>query len=209
MKTTIETDNNRGNSLAYAIRKLTLAPLLAAFMLIYLYSVQPEIFFTVPVGKSIHVLIRQLLFLSLFPLLAYPMQPLIPAFRDKGRDGQRHLAMLFAFAGYLLNCILNTCMDTPKELRWIGWVYLLSGIMILLLNRLCGFRASGHAAGVGAVAGIPVVLGHQNALIVSLPLLLCVCWASIKMKRHTLSQFIVGLVIPIGLMILLTYLRGL
>ena len=50
MKMTIETDNKRGNSLAPAIRKLTLAPLLAAFMLVYLYGVQPEIFCGVSVG---------------------------------------------------------------------------------------------------------------------------------------------------------------
>lgn len=73
---------------APAVRKLTLAPLLAAVMLLYLYTVQPGIF------GSVRVLFQQLLFLSLFPLLAYPVQPLIPVFRDKGRDGQRHLAMI-------------------------------------------------------------------------------------------------------------------
>lgn len=191
-------------SFALAIRKFTLAPLLAAFMMIYLYIVQPEVFGFILIPGNISVLIRQLLFLSLFPLLAYPAQPLIPAFRDKGRDGQRHLAMLFAFIGYLLNCILNSCTHAPRELQMIGWVYLLSGIMILLLNRLCGFRASGHAAGVGAVVGIPVVLGHSGTLIVNLPLLLFVCWASVTAKRHTIQEFIGGFLIPIVLIMLLT-----
>lgn len=184
-------------SSALTIRKFTLAPLLAAFMLIYLYIVQPEIFGSIFVSENICVLIRQLFFLSLFPLLAYPMQPLIPAFREKGRDGQRHLAMLSAFIGYFLNCILNSCTYAPRELQMIGWVYLLSGIMILLLNRLCGFRASGHAAGVGAVIGIPVALGHPSAMAANLPLMILVCWASITTKRHTLPQFIGGLLIPI------------
>ena len=192
-------------SFALTIRKFTLAPLLAAFMLIYLYIVQPEIFGFIFVPGNILVLIRQLLFLSLFPLLAYPMQPLIPAFRDKGRDGQRHLAMISAFIGYLLNCILNICTHAPRELQMIGWVYLLSGIMILLLNRLCGFRASGHAAGVGAVIGIPVVLGHSSAMIISIPLMIVVCWASITTKRHTIPQFTGGLLIPIMWTLLLTY----
>ena len=52
--------------IAQTIRKLTLAPLLAAVMLIFLYAVQPEIL------GSAEVLFRQLFFLSLFPLLAYP-----------------------------------------------------------------------------------------------------------------------------------------
>ena len=191
-------------SAAFTIRKFTLAPILAAFMLIYLYIVQPEIFGFILVPGNISVLIRQLLFLSLFPLLAYPTQPLISAFRHKGREGQRYLAMLFAFIGYLLNCILNSCTHAPWELQMIGWVYLLSGIMILLVNRLCGFRASGHAAGVGAVIGIPVVLGHPSAVIVSLPLMIVVGWASITTKRHTIQQFAGGLLIPIVLTMLLT-----
>lgn len=99
---------------APAVRKLTLAPLLAAVMLLYLYTVQPGIF------GSVRVLFQQLLFLSLFPLLAYPVQPLIPVFRDKGRDGQRHLAMIFAFIGYLLTCILNIYTGASKELCLIG-----------------------------------------------------------------------------------------
>ena len=94
---------------ASAVRKLTLAPLLAAVMLIYLYAVQPGIF------GSVRMLFQQLLFLSLFPLLAYPVQPLIPAFRNKGRDGQRHLAMIFAFVGYLLTCILNVYAAHQKS----------------------------------------------------------------------------------------------
>ena len=44
---------------APAVRKLTLAPLLAAVMLLYLYTVQPGIF------GSVRVLFQQLLFLSL------------------------------------------------------------------------------------------------------------------------------------------------
>lgn len=184
-------------STALTIRKLTLAPLMAAFMLIFLYVVQPAIFGTIP------VLLRQMFFLSLLPLLAYPMQPLISSFRDKGRDGQRYLAMIFAFIGYLLNCILNVCVHTSKELQLIGWVYVLSGITILLLNRLCGLRASGHAAGVGAVAALLTALGHTKTLVVTLPLLCLVCWASITTKRHTLPQFIGGTLIPMALTVLI------
>ena len=186
---------------ASAVRKLTLAPLLAAVMLIYLYAVQPGIF------GSVRMLFQQLLFLSLFPLLAYPVQPLIPAFRNKGRDGQRHLAMIFAFVGYLLTCILNVYADASKELCLIGWVYLLSGITILTLNCLCKLRVSGHTAGVGAVMSLSIALGHPNALIVSFPLLYLVCWASITTKRHTIPQLIGGTLVPTALTVLLTSIR--
>lgn len=184
-------------SIALAIRKLTLAPLMAVFMLIFLYAVRPSIFGTIP------VLLRQLFFLSLLPLLAYPMQPLISSFRDKGRDGQRYLAMIFALIGYLLNCILNSCTHASKELQLIGWVYFLSGVTILLLNRLCGLRASGHAAGVGAVVALLTVLGYPKTLVATIPLLCLVCWASIATKRHTLPQFIGGTLVPTVLTVLL------
>ena len=152
-------------SAARIIRICTLAPLLAAVMLVFLYAAQPEIF------GSLGGLLRQLLFLSLFPLLAYPVQPMIPSFREKGREGQRHLAMIFAFAGHLFDGIVNICVPSSRELILIGWVYLLSGIAILLCNRLFRLRASGHAAGVGAVIGLLVLTGHPRTLAVTLPLL--------------------------------------
>ena len=183
--------------IAQTIRKLTLAPLLAAVMLIHLYAVQPEIF------GSAEVLFRQLSLLSLFPLLAYPIQPLVPVFRDKGRDGQRYLAMIFAFIGYLLDWLMNLCTRASQELCLIGWAYFLSGVIVLLLNRFCGLRASGHAAGISAVVCLPVALGHSETLAVSLPLLCLVCWSSIAAKRHTFTQFIVGMLIPMVLTALL------
>lgn len=185
------------HSAAHTLRKCTVAPLLTAGMLVFLYAVQPAMFGT------IGGLLRQLLFLSLFPLLAYPVQPLIPSFREKGREGQRHLAMLFAFAGYLLNVLVNLFTGTAGELARVGWVYLLSGMTILLCNRLFRLRASGHAAGVGAVVGLLALSGHPGTLAVTLPLLVLVFWASIAAKRHTLPQLIGGVLIPLAWTVLL------
>ena len=183
---------------AYPALATDAAPLLAAVMLVFLYAAQPEIF------GSLGGLLRQLLFLSLFPLLAYPVQPMIPSFREKGREGQRHLAMIFAFAGHLFDGIVNICVPSSRELILIGWVYLLSGIAILLCNRLFRLRASGHAAGVGAVIGLLVLTGHPRTLAVTLPLLFLVFWASIAAKRHTLPQLIGGTLIPIAWCVLLS-----
>lgn len=185
------------DSAARIIRICTLAPLLAAVMLVFLYAAQPEVF------GSLGGLLRQLLFLSLFPLLAYPVQPLIPSFREKGREGQRHLAMIFAFAGYLFNGIVNICVHSSRELSLIGWVYLLSGITILLCNRFFRLRASGHAAGVGAVIGLLTLTGHPGTLVATLPLLFLVFWSSIAAKRHTLPQLIGGTLIPVVWSVLL------
>ena len=40
--------------------------------------------------------------ISFLPLLAYPLQPVIPAFRNKGREGQRTLAMIMSSLGYVI-----------------------------------------------------------------------------------------------------------
>ena len=189
------------HSAAHILRKCTVAPLLAAGMLVFLYAVQPAMFGT------IGGLFRQLLFLSLFPLLAYPVQPLIPSFREKGREGQRHLAMLFAFAGYLLNVLVNLFTGATGALARVGWVYLLSGMTMLLCNRLLRLRASGHAAGVGAVLGLLALSGYPETLAVTLPLLVLVFWASIAAKRHTLPQLIGGVLIPLVWAILLTWIH--
>ena len=178
-------------SAARIIRICTLAPLLAAVMLVFLYAAQPEIF------GSLGGLLRQLLFLSLFPLLAYPVQPMIPSFREKGREGQRHLAMLFAFAGYLLECVLNVLCHATVQLKMIGWVYFLSGVALLLLNRLCRLRASGHAAGAAAACCIPIALGFHWMVIPGGILLVIIGWASLHTGRHTLPQFLGGALLPI------------
>ena len=189
------------HSVAATIRKLTLAPLLAAVMLIYLYIVQPLIF------GSVEMLIQQLALLSLFPILAYPVQPLLRTFREKGREGQRHLAMIFAFIGYLQDCILNITGYASGELCMIGWVYLLSGVLILVLNRIFHLRASGHGAGIGAAMCLPVALGYPETLLISIPLLCLVCWSSLETKRHTLPQLFGGTLIPAALTLLFMMIR--
>lgn len=176
---------------AQIIRKLTLAPVLALLMLVPLWFLRPAVFQT---GEFF---LYTLLFLVAFPLLAYPLQRYMPGFREKGREGQRHLAMLFAFAGYLLECVLNVLCHATAQLKMIGWVYFLSGVAVLLFNRLCRLRASGHAAGAAAACCIPIALGFHWMVIPGGILLVIIGWASLRTGRHTLPQFLGGALIPI------------
>lgn len=170
------------------IRKCTLAPIVAALLLIFFYATCPEIF------GSFASLLWQLL--TLFPLLAYPLQPVFPFFRKKGREGQRYLAILFAFLGYSLDVIVTLLTHASKELCLISWTYFLSGVLILILNRICKIRASGHAAGVSIAICLPAALNRPEVLLVSVPMLFLVAWASVAAKRHTVQQFIIGALIP-------------
>jgi hypothetical protein len=74
------------------IRILTLAPIMALALLTALYFAG-----RLP-GPEEYAL--SLLFLTVFPLLPYPLQLLSPRLRAQGRAGQRKLAMLGAVAGY-------------------------------------------------------------------------------------------------------------
>ena len=167
------------------VRKCTLAPIVAALLLIFFYGACPEIF------GSFASLLWQLLLLTLFPLLAYPLQPVFPFFGKNGREEQRYLAILFAFLGYSLDAVFTLLTHASKELCLISWTYFLSGILILVFNRLFRIRASGHAAGVSAAICFPLALNQPEVLLISVPVL-CIVAA----KRHTIWQFIIGALIP-------------
>lgn len=61
------------------IRCLTVAPLMACVMLLILYGRDKAL-----CGQAAG-LAESLVFLVALPLLAYPLQPLLPGYRDRGR----------------------------------------------------------------------------------------------------------------------------
>ncbi len=180
------------------IRVLTVAPLMAFFTVLTLFLCKPECF-----GGSILLFALSVLFLTVLPLLAYPLQPIIPVFNKKGREGQRNLAMLFANGGYILGCITNLFMDAPTALWIIYLEYLFSGMLILIFNKVFKLRASAHACGIIGPGVMLFLFGIHLALAVSVLLWGVALWASISMKRHTVPQFIGGSVIPIAVLIVL------
>ncbi len=128
--------------LSKLIRRFTVPPIFAAGLLIIVYAVYPSYFGTV------WQLFAGLFFLALFPTLAYPLQKFIPHFKDRGREGQRTLAMIFSFSGYLLGTLVTLVTVAPIELLAIYLAYLLCGIGVVLLNKIIRLKASGHACGI-------------------------------------------------------------
>lgn len=172
------------------IRIITLAPIMAFVALSILYFSRPDIF-QGPINYIISIL-----FLTVLPLVAYPLQPFVPGFKDQGRAGQRKLAIVSAVSGYVLGMIYAVIAKTSKNLLFIYLIYLLSGIMIFITNKIIKIKASGHACG---VVGPIVYLWHfiGSYALIGIILLVIVCWASVKMKRHTLSEFFLGSIIPL------------
>jgi hypothetical protein len=85
-------------------------------------------------------------FLVVLPVLAYPLQPFIPGFKGKGREGQRDLAMWTASFGYICGLMTALFLPVPKHLLVIYLTYLISSVSLMLLNKVFKVRASGHAA---------------------------------------------------------------
>lgn len=176
---------------AKLIRILTVAPIMALFMLLVLYFQERPLF-----GARIHFALL-VLFLVIFPLLAYPLQPLIPKYKRKGREGQRALAIDFAVAGYIGGCLSSFLLHAPESVMLIYLAYLVSGILVMLTNKLLHFRASGHACGVTGPCAILLCFG-QPAGYFGIPILVLVWLSSLRMKRHSNLQLIGGAVIPVA-----------
>ncbi len=171
---------------------------MALATVVTLFAVRSESF-----NNNVWALLLAIFFLTVLPLLAYPLQRFIPHFKDKGREGQRNLAMLFANGGYILGCITNLFMSAPRELWIIYLEYLLSGMLILIFNKVFHLRASAHACGVIGPGVMLFFFGIHPALAVGLVLWGAALWGSIVMKRHTFPQFLGGSAIPIAMLVIL------
>ena len=164
---------------------------MALVMLIILYACDPAAF-----GSPL-LFVCSAVFLTALPLLAYPLQPLFPHFRSKGREGQRNLAMIFAVAGYILGCGAAFFAHAPKRLLIVFATYLLSGVLVVAFNRLSHVRASGHACGMAGPFAMLASFGLWAAGCLGIPLLAVVWWSSLKTGRHTASQLFAGTLIPL------------
>lgn len=175
--------------LALFIRVITVPPLMALMLLVVLYFTKTS-FFGTPLN-----LILAIVFLVVLPVLAYPLQPLIPHFRGKGREGQRNLAMLMASLGYICGLMSALFLPVSKYLLIIYLTYLISGISLVLLNKVFKVRASGHACGVaGPIFSLIYFLGPW--VLFGILILAAVFWASLAMKRHDKSELLIGTTVP-------------
>lgn len=171
--------------LAKTIRILTLAPLMALETLILLRLSRPQLF------RGTWDLAFPILFLTILPLLAYPLQYCIPPLRRKGREMQRKLAILLAVVGYFGGAIWAFASGAAAWLQVLMLTYLISGALIALFNRLFHIRASGHACGVsGPVLYLLGLLGGKALW--GLLLMPILWWASRVLKRHTGGQLLWG-----------------
>lgn len=173
--------------IAFVFRKIARPPTFAVALLLTVYAVDPS-----GIG-SVWQLLGGIATLGILPMLGYPLQRFIPPFRDKGREGQRSLAMLFCFAGYLIGTVIALVTHAPTPMLVIYLCYLTCGIGILIFNKVFHLKASGHACGImGPVfASLLYFRLYVPAAVFAL-LAVLVFAASVKTREHTPGQLVGG-----------------
>jgi len=176
------------------VRRITLAPVLAAFSIVMIALFCPYVF------PSVWHFAYMLAYLGFLPLLAYPLQSVTPHFKDKGRDGQRTLAMLFAVAGYIFCLVTNIFASASRGMWIICLEYLLSGILILVFNKGLHIKLSAHGCGSAGPIFLLLYFGVYGAAALMTVLTVFAYVASVKAKHHTVSQLIGGSVVSVALL---------
>ena len=130
--------------------------------------------------------------LAILPVLAYPLQKIVPVFRAGGQRMQRRLAFILSPMGYAAAVIISIVRNAIPNLLYISVVYLLSVILLLLFNKCTPFRASGHGCSLAGSIILPCLFLGFPAVIPGVVLFCLGFWASVYLKRHTVSEFLFG-----------------
>lgn len=171
---------------AKVIRIITVPPVMAAWLILALWLGKAAVVLTASEAAM------SIVFLSLLPLMAYPVSALVPSLRGKGRDGQRNAAFALSLAGYLCGWIYVRFFDGDRTLLFIFGVYVFSVIILLLLNKVLRLRASGHACSVsGPILVICFVL-RGWWIPICLAVFAASFWGSVKSGRHTAGEYLLG-----------------
>ena len=174
-----------GNKLAKGIRVLTVPPVLITGMLVVL-TVSLDNFCSNMMQMTLAIL-----FLGLVPVLAYPIQKLLPS-KGEVREEQRNIAFILTFTGYLTALICSIAGNCGRELRYIIVSYFISMSLLVFFNKVLHVRASGHACSVtGTLYFLSFFLGRA-AIIPCLGIAIAVVWSSLHLKRHTIKEIFWG-----------------
>ncbi len=172
--------------IAKIFRVLTVPPILVSAMLTLIFFMRDTAF-----RGTLDYLVA-VVCLALIPALAYPLQPIIPGFRGKGRDGQRALAFVTSAVGYIIGFLYALISRASDEFKFIVTSYLLSVVLLLIFNKIFHLKASGHACGVlGPLLFMVYFMGPVWAIPCAV-IAAAVVWSSIALTRHTPRELFLG-----------------
>lgn len=171
---------------AKIIRIITVPPLLAFVMLGILYRHLGSLMGTPP------QLVVSIGCLSILPACAYPIAQLKTEVRDNQREYQRNMAFIMNLCSYLAAVIYGKVTGVSAVLMWIFVSYLTAVIVLTIINHSIHIKASGHACSCVLPYLIMCYFLSGTVIAVCLILYLIEFWASVYLKRHTISEFLAG-----------------
>lgn len=172
--------------IAKIIRVATVPPVMVLVLLMILYSLHDGMF------SGWGDLARSIFFLTVVPLLAYPLAYVIPKCKDKGREGQRNLAFILNLVGYTAAVIYGIAAPVSRELQFVFWVYFVSLLVLIVFNKVLRFKASGHACSIVGPLLLAVYFIGTYSVLPCLLLLGAILWSSRVLKRHTMKELALG-----------------
>lgn len=171
------------NKLEKVTRVITIPPFVAGVMVLLLYLGTHCIDFKDFVAAEAC--------LVLVPCLAYPIGSITRGKKDM-RDSQRNAALVLSGVGYALGLAWTFIYSSSNVMKVLFMAYMISIVVLLFINKIIKFKASGHAC--STTAPIVMLTWQMGALAIAPGLLLiaAVYYSSLKLKRHTLPQLIAG-----------------
>lgn len=176
---------------AKIIRGVTVPPAIVTVLFLLLYFLRDDVI-TNPLDLGL-----SLFFLAVVPVLAYPLQVIVPAFRPGGQKMKRRLAFILSIMGYIAAVTVSLLRGAIPNLAYIDAVYLCSVVVLTLINVVTPWHASGHACSiVGPIALLACFSGWWSILPGAVVIALSF-WSSVYLKRHTVREYLLGAISPL------------
>ncbi|MBR2312226.1 MAG: hypothetical protein IKA46_02940 [Clostridia bacterium] len=174
--------------IAKIIRGITVPPAIVTVLFVLLYFLRDDVILT-PLD-----FVFSLFFLAVVPVLAYPLQAIVPAFRPGGQKMKRKLAFILSIMGYIAAFTVSLVRGAVPNLAYIDAVYLCSVLVLTALNVFTPWHASGHACSiVGPIALLACFFGW-GAILAGAAVIVLSFWSSVYLKRHTVREYLLGAV---------------
>lgn len=173
---------------AKAIRIITVAPLFALLLILWLHFANKAF--------TDYLLYIALFSIVVLPILAYPVQKKFHIIKGDKRSSERSLAIIFSVIGYILGFTASIILEANDLDKIVYLTYLLSGMGILTFTFLIKINASGHMCGVAGPIAILIYVFGIWCLILGV-ILFFIIWSSLFLKRHKVSELLIGSLIPI------------
>lgn len=178
--------------LAFILRIITIPPLMA-LSLITILLIRQQV--------DIYTFIILFLFLVILPSLSYLLEHKFKIYKkikheENDRTCYRNMSIIVSFFSYTILLFLIFFNNYPTIVKLLVLTYFISIVLMSLSTFILKIKASGHMCGFsGPVFFLSFTISYWFLFLYLL--ITIVIYSSLKLKRHTISEIIIGFFIPI------------